>query len=107
MENIVFSPLKDCPVERALRCILCGCRGQNYKLWVVVTTGRFQLNPGKNILTIRALKWNGCQEAVGSLSEAVLNQRTDEHILEMFSVGLMSRAELELDACQSSFQLGF
>lgn len=40
------------------------------------------------------------------MSEAALNQRTDEHILEMFSVGLMSWAELELDARQNSFQLG-
>lgn len=34
----------------------------------------------------------------GWLTEAVLNQRTDDHILEMFSIGLMSQAGFELDA---------
>lgn len=57
---------------------------------MVVTTGRFQPSPRKDTLKIRALQWNGCQEVVGSLSGLVLNQRTDDHILEMFSVGLMS-----------------
>lgn len=52
---------------------------------------------------------DGCQEVVGSRSEAVLNQRTDDHILEMFSTGLMSRESrgLEPDACRGSFQLRF
>lgn len=36
-----------------------------------------------------------------------VKSKDDEHILEMFSVGLMSRAALELDARQNSFQLGF
>jgi hypothetical protein len=38
-----------------------------------------------------------CQEVIGSSLEAVLSQRTDDHILEMFSMVLMIRVELELE----------
>lgn len=75
---------------------------------MVGTTGRMQLSPRKTIVTISS-EADGCQEVVGSSSEAVLNQRTDDRILEMFSTGLMSweGGGLEPDACQSSLQLGF
>lgn len=75
---------------------------------VVGTTGRMQLSPRKTIVAISS-EADGCQEVVGSSSEAVLNQRTDDRILEMFSTGLMSweGGGLEPDACQSSLQLGF
>lgn len=67
-----------------------------------------QLSPSKTIVTISS-EVDGCQEVVGSSSEAALNQRTDDRILEMFSTGLMSwdSGGLEPDACQSSLQLGF
>lgn len=71
---------------------------------MAVTTGRFQLSPRKNSLTIRALKWNGFQEVIGSWSEAVSNQRTDDHLLEMSSMGLLSPLELELCAHQVLFK---
>ena len=34
---------------------------------------RCQLSPRKSIRTVRTVKWNGCQEVVGSLSGAALN----------------------------------
>lgn len=40
----------------------------------------------------------------GSLSEAALNQRTGDHILEMFSLGLLSQVELELHAPRVLFK---
>ena len=54
-----------------------------------------QLSPRKSIGTIRTVKCNGCQEVVGSLSGTALNQKTEDHILEMFSPGLLSQMELE------------
>lgn len=72
--------------------------GQNESSWVAVSNRQVSAQPKENILKIRALRWNGYQRVVGSLTGAVLNQRTDDHILEMFSIGLMSQAGFELDA---------
>lgn len=57
---------------------------------MLATTGRFQLSPGRTVLTI-STPAGRLPGAVGSRAEAVLNQRTDDCMLEMFSAGLRSR----------------